>query len=82
MRQPQVSNEAPIRWLQSETAPVESRRPIGTPTCGQEPMRPRRRGLPHSIVSVTEPPHSPPTPMPCSTRSRMSSVGAQKPIDP
>ena len=42
MRQPQVSNEAPIRWLSSETAPVESSRPIGTPTCGQLPMRPRR----------------------------------------
>ena len=78
-RQPQVSNEPPIVWVSSETAPVESSRPIGTPTCGQLPMKPRRLGLPHSMHSVTEPPHSPPTPIPWIRRSRTSSVGAQKP---
>ena len=66
-------------WVSSETAPVESSRPIGTPTCGQLPMKPRRFGLPHSMHSVTEPPHSPPTPIPWIRRSRTSSVGAQKP---
>ena len=80
MRQPQVSNASPMVWVSSETAPVESSRPIGTPTCGQLPMKPRRFGLPHSMHSVTEPPHSPPTPMPCIRRRTTSSVGAQKPI--
>jgi hypothetical protein len=78
-RQPQVSKELPIVWVSSETAPVDSSRPIGTPTCGQLPMKPRRLGLPHSMHSVTEPPHSPPTPIPWISRNRTSRVGAQKP---
>src|SRR5436190_24030678 len=34
-----------------------------------------------SIESVTEPPHSPPTPRPWRMRRSTSSVGAQKPIE-
>ena len=81
IRQPHESNESPSAWLNSDTAPVESSRPIGTPTCGQLATSPRRRWSPHSIESVIEPPHSPPTPMPCRIRSTTSSIGAHTPID-
>ena len=43
-------------------------------------MNPRRRCAPHSIDSSTEPPHSPPTPMPWKTRSTTSRIGAARPI--
>ena len=81
MRQPQLSNELPVTWLKSETAPVDSSSPIGTPTCGQLAMKPRRLGLPHSMLSVTEPPHSPPTPIPWRIRRRTRSVGAHTPME-
>ena len=48
---------------------MPSTSPTGTPICGQLPIRPRRFWSPHSIDSSTEPLHSPPTAMPCSTRS-------------
>ena len=76
IRQPQVSNASPVRWLQQrDRAGREQqadRHADLRPGCA---MRPRRRGLPHSMDSVTEPPHSPPTPMPCSRRRTTSSVG-------
>ena len=47
------------------TASVDSRSPQGTPNCGHEATRPRWPWVrDHSIASSTEPPHSPPTPMP------------------
>ena len=39
-------------------------------------MKPRRLLEPHSIDMSTEPPHSPPTPMPCTIRSTTSRIGA------
>ena len=60
---------------------VASSSPIGTPSCGQLAMRPRRFFEPHSMAMRTEPPHSPPTPMPCATRSRVSRIGANTPAD-
>ena len=79
-RQPQVSKLSPVRLLIHLTMPVDSSSPIGTPTCGQLAAKPRRRCEPHSMDSSTEPPHSPPTPMPCRTRSRVSRIGAARPI--
>ena len=61
-------------------APVPSSSPTGTPTCGQLAIRPRRRWLPHSMDSSTEPLHSPPTAMPCSTRSTTRRTGAATPM--
>jgi len=78
-RQPQVSNEGPATELNSLTMPVDSSSPTGTPTCGQLAMKPRQRCLPHSIDSSTEPPHSPPTPMPCRTRRTTSRKAAVTP---
>ena len=43
-------------------------------------MNPRRLLDPHSIDMSTEPPHSPPTPMPCTIRSTTSRIGAQTPM--
>ena len=48
-------------------------RPIGTPTCGQLALRPRRRSSPDSSVIRTAPPHSPPRPSPWTKRSATSS---------
>lgn len=67
---------ADVSW----TAAVDSSSPSGTPICGQLAMKPRRFTEPHSIASSTEPPHSPPTAMPCMIRSRVSSTGAATPI--
>ena len=61
-------------------APVPSSSPIGTPICGQLPIRPRRRCLPHSMESSTEPLHSPPTATPCTSRSTTSRMGAAMPM--
>jgi hypothetical protein len=66
--------------LNSVINPVDRMRPIATPSCGQLPIRPRRRWLPHSIDSSTEPLHSPPTATPCRMRSRMSRIGAASPM--
>ena len=79
-RQPQLSNPGPATPLNSLTMPVDSSRPTGTPTWGQLAMKPRRRCLPHSMDISTEPPHSPPTPMPCTIRRTISRIGAAAPM--
>ena len=80
IRQAHCSNAGPAAPLTSLTTPVEQSRPRGTPSCGHEAMNQRWRCEPHSIDISTEPPHSPPTPMPWTTRSRVSSTGAASPI--
>ena len=72
---------SPVQASISLTAAVASSSPIGTPICGKLAIRPRRLREPHSIASSTEPPHSPPTPRPCATRSSTSSTGARTPIE-
>ena len=79
-RHPQVSNESPLTLLISLTMPVDASRPSGTPTCGQLAMNPRRFTLPHSIDSSTDPPHSPPPPMPWTSRRSVRITGAATPI--
>ncbi len=54
---------------------------MGTPACGQAAISPRCLRVPHSMDIRTEPPHSPPTPMPCTIRSRVSRIGAQMPME-
>jgi hypothetical protein len=81
IRHPQESNESgPTAPETSRTASVDSSRPIGTPSWGRLAMKPRRRREPHSIDMSTDPPHSPPTPMPCTIRRRTSRIGASTPI--
>jgi hypothetical protein len=53
-------------------APVPSSSPIGTPICGQLAISPRRRCLPHSMDSRTDPLHSPPTAMPIISKVTIS----------
>ena len=79
-RQAHVSKPSPANLVVSLIAAVDRMRPRGTPICGQLAIRPRRLREPHSMDSSTEPPHSPPTPMPCATRSRVSRMGAAMPI--
>ena len=82
-RQPQARNAssaviAPI----SESIPLASSSPIGTPTWGQLAFRPRFVRSPDSSVIRTAPPHSPPSPSPCRKRSATSRIGAHTPIAP
>ena len=48
--------------------------------CAKLPKKPRRSAGAYSTASSTAPPYSPPTPMPCSTRSVTSRTGAHQPI--
>ena len=80
-RQPQERNAAseviaPI----SDNTPLASSSPIGTPTCGQLALSPRRLESPDSSVISTAPPHSPPRPSPCRNRRATSRIGAHTPI--
>ena len=79
-RQPQVRKSSPVVEDINCTIAVDSSSPSGTPSCGQLAMKPRRLRDPHSMASSTEPPHSPPTAMPCSSRSTVSSTGATMPM--
>ena len=80
IRQPQLLKSASeVLPCTSLTMPVDSSRPSGTPSCGQLAKKPRRRCEPHSIDSSTEPPHSPPTPMPWMIRRTTSRIGAAMP---
>ena len=80
-RQPQLRNASPDIWEKARTARLARNRPHGTPNCGQEAMKPRD-SLPraHSIESSTEPPHSPPMPMPCRARSTVRMMAPQTPM--
>src|SRR6266567_1342776 len=61
------------------TASAAIPRPSGTPVCGQLDQKPRRRASPYSKDSRTEPPHSPPTPVPCRKRKTDKMIGAATP---
>ena len=81
MRQPQERKAASeVTAPISDSTPLASSSPIGTPTCGQLALSPRRLGSPDSRVISTAPPHSPPSPSPCRNRSVTSRIGAQTPI--
>ena len=65
MRQPQTRNWSPDIALKVKTARLASSNPAGAPNCGQDAMKPRWALVrAHSIDSNTDPPHSPPTPIP------------------
>jgi hypothetical protein len=68
--------------LNTSTATFARNKPAGTPNCGHDATRPRWPWVrDHSIASSTDPPHSPPTPMPCSARKIVSKIAPQMPID-
>ena len=79
-RHPQPRNASSGSRLASENAPLASSSPPGTPRCAKLPKNPRRSAGAYSTASRTAPPYSPPTPMPCSTRSVTSRTGAHQPI--
>ena len=65
MRQPQTKNWSPESQLKANTATLASSIPAGAPNCGHAVIKPRWELVrAHSIDSNTEPPHSPPTPIP------------------
>ncbi len=83
MRQPTASNHAgePRRLMMFSTR-MASSSPSGEPNCGQLPIRPRRlSNCDHSVATATEPPHSPPTPIPCSMRRTTRMKPPQMPIE-
>jgi hypothetical protein len=68
-RQPQVTKSSPAQRLNAKMARFDNSKPHGTPNCGHDAINPRWFCVrDHSIASSTEPPHSPPTPMPWNTR--------------
>ena len=82
MRQPQARNWSPDQALKPSTARLARNSPQGTPNCGHEATSPRWPWVrDHSIASSTEPPHSPPTPMPWSARSTVRITAPQMPIE-
>lgn len=82
MRQPHVMKWSPESQLKNSTAQFARNRPAGAPNCGQEDRKPRFWSVrAHSIASNTDPPHSPPTPMPCTKRMMVSRIGAQTPME-
>ena len=81
MRQPQARNCSPDIWLKASTARLARNSPHGTPNCGQEAMKPREPSVrAHSIDISTEPPHSPPTPMPWMKRRTVRMTAPQMPM--
>ena len=81
IRQPHAKNDSPDILLNSSTTKVARKRPTGRPSCGIDAMKPRYLSVrPHSIASSTEPPHSPPTPMPWTKRSTVSAIAPQIPM--
>ena len=83
MRQPHTRKSSPVaQALNARTARFDNKSPQGTPNCGQAATRPRCPLVrDHSIANSTEPPHSPPTPMPWIMRSTVRSTAPQMPID-
>ncbi len=82
MRQPQTANWSPDQVLNTRMARLARNKPAGTPNCGHEAISPRLPCvLAHSMEISTEPPHSPPTPMPWMTRNTVSRTAPQMPIE-
>ena len=82
IRQPQVANWSPDHVLAARITRLDRNRPAGTPNCGHDAMKPRWSWVrDHSIASSTEPPHSPPTPMPWRVRRIVRMIAPQIPID-
>ena len=80
-RQPHDRNAASVVSAPiSDRTPLASSSPMGTPTCGQLALSPRRRSSPDSSVMRTAPPHSPPRPSPWRKRSATSRTGAHTPM--
>ena len=81
MRQPQVRNWSPEYQLKNSTAQFARNNPQGAPNCGHAERKPRFLLVrAHSIASSTEPPHSPPTPMPWIRRMTVSRIAPQMPM--
>ncbi len=81
-RQPQSRNAfSPTSAAVPVSAAVDSTMPHGAPALVKLAHSPRREVACSADIS-TAPPHSPPTEMPCTTRSRISPAGASQPTCP
>lgn len=80
--------QAHARSASSESRPtarkerVARMRPVGEPCWAKAAKRNPRSFLACSVVISTEPPHSPPSAMPCTVRNTVSRIGAATPICP
>jgi len=81
IRHPQTRNWSPDNQLKNSTARFARNSPAGPPNCGQAARNPRFLLLrAHSIASSTEPPHSPPTPIPWIRRMIVKRTAPQIPM--
>ena len=80
MRQPQLRNSSSESPDTARNARFDVSTPTGTPNWAKLPYRARRRDEACSVAMSTAPPHSPPTPKPCTRRSSTSRIGAPMPI--
>ncbi|MCY1216922.1 hypothetical protein D9M72_288120 [compost metagenome] len=78
-RQPQSMNTSCSIDVTARKASSDRIRPAGLPSCANEAKKVRRPLGACSPAISTAPPHSPPTAMPCTTRSSTSSTGAMAP---
>ena len=80
MRQAQATNASSPKPTRSRRKrPVAMKKPIGGPSCGNMPNQARRPSGAFSTAISAAPPHSPPRPTPCRTRSAASASGANTP---
>jgi hypothetical protein len=77
MRQPQASSAA-VDKLAAKAAPTAepSKMPIAAPVAANAPIKPRRPSGACSTRNTIELAYSPPTESPCTTRSKVSPIGA------
>jgi hypothetical protein len=81
IRHPQTRNWSPENQLKNSTARFARNSPAGPPNCGQAARKPRFLLVrAHSIASNTEPPHSPPTPIPWIRRIITKRTAPQMPM--
>ncbi|MNT56856.1 hypothetical protein D3C72_1941910 [compost metagenome] len=81
-RQPQLRNASSSRPVTSLNISIDRISPAGLPNCAKDAKKVRLllSGECSPAIS-TAPPHSPPTAIPCTIRSRINRTGAQKPMD-
>jgi hypothetical protein len=81
-RQPQLRNCASLNDKASaKNRPLDARKPIDGPSCGNMPNQPRLPAGAFSVASSAAPPHSPPSPMPWPKRNTHKRIGARLPIE-
>jgi hypothetical protein len=72
---------SPSTAVRTVTRPAAPTYPASVPSSRKLPKKPRRLSGAYSAMKVDAPPYSPPVEKPWTSRNRISSTGAQKPMD-